>query len=67
VPRDSRPIGGVAKLLVMIAGLDAGEHLERRAGNCQSFAYGLRTLGEELALTGPERTIGEPPGVLHPS
>ena len=50
-----------------IAGPDAREHLERRAGNRERLAYGLRALGEELTLAGPERTSGEPPGVLHPS
>jgi hypothetical protein len=52
---------------VLPRGVDGREDLEHRSLAGERLAHGLRSLREELAAIGPERTSGEPPGVLHAS
>ena len=67
VPRHAGRSGRVDQIGVLRRAGLGREDLDRRVGLGERLAYGLGALGEELAGLGPERTSGEPPGVLHTS
>ena len=60
-------LGGRRQQLgVALGGLAGDEQLGDGAGPGDRLAHGLRPLGEEPALAGPEGTLGETPSRLHP-